>query len=177
MVGFHASRSEYKIGEVIRVPDEATSYAYELSLKIGKQWREDALERSRNGRAASRRTAVYAANTPGNAARFLVSQSDKAGRPVLVYEVAFAPQTFSPMVLIGYIDSQGPEFPSLPDCMEEYWAPRQSWEFVEFVCPLLTVTACLGVVAEEEIWRADGEYANDRALTHRLWGRPTRSIA
>ncbi len=115
---FHASRSEYPVGHVIRVPEGgATSHAYQRSLAIGSKWREDALEAARGGRAFSRQFSIYAANSPGNAARFLVSQPDPENRPIRVYEVAVTNESPSPMVLIGYMDDHGQAFAALPACI------------------------------------------------------------
>jgi len=155
---FHASRNVYQIGDVIRVPVGEQSHAFKLSLELGMQWREEALENARNDRANSRRSAVYAADTLGNAARFLVSQPDEKGRPVLGYEVEITHQTPSPMVLIGYIGAHGPAFPSLSACMEEYWTPTKKWRFLEFVCPSLTVTAVFENICEEKLWMAGEDY-------------------
>jgi hypothetical protein len=121
MAYFHASRNDYQSGDVIRVPEGEQSHAFMLSLELGMQWREEKLESARNGRANSRRSAVYAANTLGNAALFLRSQPNQENRPLLVYEVAVTHQSPSPMALIGYIDDRGPDFPSLSACIEEYW--------------------------------------------------------
>ena len=167
---FHASRNVYQIGDVIRVPVGEQSHAFKLSLELGMQWREEALENARNDRANSRRSAVYAADTLGNAARFLVSQPDEKGRPVLGYEVEITHQTPSPMVLIGYIDAHGPAFPSLSACMEEYWTPTKKWRFLEFVCPSLTVTAVFENICEEKLWMAGEDYEHDRQLARQLWG-------
>lgn len=168
---FHASRNVYQIGDVIRVPEGDQSHAFKLSLELGMQWREKALEDARNNRASSRRSAVYAANTLGNAARFLVSQPDEEGRPVLGYEVEITHQSPSPMALIGYIDAHGTAFPSLSACIEEYWTPTKKWRFLEFVCPFLTVTAALGNIREEALWIAGENYEYDRQLARHLWGQ------
>ena len=168
---FHASCNVYQIGDVIRVPEGDQSHAFKLSLELGMQWREKALEDARNNRASSRRSAVYAANTLGNAARFLVSQPDEEGRPVLGYEVEITHQSPSPMALIGYIDAHGTAFPSLSACIEEYWTPTKKWRFLEFVCPFLTVTAALGNIREEALWIAGENYEYDRQLARHLWGQ------
>lgn len=167
---FHASRNVYPFNHVIRVPEGAIAHAYQLSLELGMKWREDALEGGRNERASSRQNAVYAANTVCNAARFLVAQPDPQDRPVRGYEVVVAQQIPSPMVLIGYIDAQGPDFAFLPACVEEYWAPTRAWRFLEYVCPSLIVTAELGVIADADMWIAGEDYEHDRQLARQLWG-------
>jgi len=169
---YHASRNLYPVGEVIRVPAGATSHAYQLSLALGKQWRENALEAARGSRAFSRQIAVYAANTPGNAARFLISQPDPANRPVRVYEVAILQKSPSPMVLIGYIDDQGQGFPRLAECVEEYWTATKDWRFLEFVCSEMTITADLGVLGDMDMYAATADYDHDRLLARQLWGVP-----
>ena len=35
---FHASRNDYQIGDFIRVPEGGQSYAFKLSLDLGKEW-------------------------------------------------------------------------------------------------------------------------------------------
>lgn len=167
---FHASRNVYQIGDIIRVPEGEQSHAFKLSLELGMQWREEALEEARNDRASSRRSAVYASNTLANAARFLVSQPDDKGRPVLGYEVEITDQSPSPMVLIGYIDAHGRTFPSLSSCIEEYWAPTKEWKFLEFVSPSFSVTTVLGNVSDEALWLASEDYEFDRQLAQNLWG-------
>jgi hypothetical protein len=169
---FHASRNVYPIRHVIRVPAGETSHAYQLSLNLGKQWREEGLEAGRGGRAFSRETAVYAANTPGNAARFLISHPDPENRPIRVFEVDIPHESPSPMVLIGYIDDQGQDFPRFPECVEEYWAATKNWRFLEFVCPEMTVTADLGILDEMELYASGEHYEHDRALARHLWGLP-----
>ena len=124
----------------------------------------------RNDRSSSRRSAVYAANSIGNAARFLVSEPDKERRTVQAYEVEVTHQSPSPMVLIGFIDAHGPAFSSLSACIEEYWTPNKEWRFLEFICPSLTVTAVLGNVCEEQLWMAGEDYEHDRQLARHRWG-------
>jgi hypothetical protein len=168
---FHASRNVYSPGDTIYVPPGAESFAYGRSLELGMRWREEALERARGDRGFPRRTAVYAANTAVNAARFLISQAGDGGQ-VWVYEVAISATTPSPMALIGYMDAHGAGFSSLDACVEEYWAPTKQWNFLEFVCESMTVQANSGVVAEEDLWMAIVDYEHDRQLARRLWGPP-----
>ncbi len=178
MAFFHASRSVYPVGHVIRVPEGTTSHAYQRALAIGKKWREDALEAARAGRAFSRQSAVYAANTPGNAARFLVSEPDLENRPVKVYEVVVSTESPSPMVLIGYMDDQGQAFAALPEGIEEYWSPTRNWQFLEYVCLEMAITRCLGNLDAMEVYAADADYGHDRDLARQLWGvPPTREPA
>ncbi len=171
---YHASRNVYPVGHVIRVPEGQNSRAYEHSLDLGKKWREDALEAARQERASRRQTAVYAANTTGNAARFLVSERDPENRPVRVYEVEVSNESPSPMVLIGYMDDQGTDFAKLLECTEEYWSPTRGWEFLEYVCERMTVMADLGVADDMALWAASAAYDEDRQLARDLWGIPLR---
>jgi hypothetical protein len=173
---YHASRNVYPDGHVIHVPKGEVADAYQLSLRLGAKWREDALEATRAGRAFSRQFAVYAANSPGNAARFLISQPDAEKRPVLVYEVDINNKSPSPMVLIGYMDDQGEGFAALPECMEEYWAPTRNWRFLEYVCSEMIVTKSLGPVGMMETWGADADYGRDRDLCRQAWGQPPKKV-
>lgn len=168
---YHASRTIYPNGHVIQVPAGQYSKAYGLSVQLGNKWREDALEAARAGRATSRQTAVYAANSPGNAARSLVSQPDPENRPVRVYQVDPSHTSPSPMALIGYMDDQREGFAKLAECIEEYWSPTKAWEFLEYVCEYMTVVADMGVLDEMELYSATEEYCNDRTMARDWWGR------
>jgi hypothetical protein len=167
---YHASRTTYQIGHEIRVPECQNSRAYELSLQLGNKWREDALEADRKARSSSRQTAVYAANTPGNAALFLAAQHDPENRPVRVYEVEVSSHSPNPMVLIGYMDDQGPDFVHLAKCIEEYWSPTEDWGFLEYVCEQMIVVADLGVLRDVDSFAAVADYDHDRQLSRVLWG-------
>jgi hypothetical protein len=168
---YHASRTVHPVGHVIVVPPGHDALAYQLSLQLGSKWRDDALEATRNGRASARQRAVYAANTPGNAAYFLMVQPNLENKPLRLYEVSLPHQSPSPMALIGYIDGRGTGFSALAACVEEYWTPTKDWEFLEYVVPAMTVVADLGVIDEMEIYTAQAAYENDRQRAREIWGR------
>jgi len=172
MLYYHASRAIYKVEDVIHVPEGEAALAYQLSLENSHAWREKALEIARKARSCPRQTAVYAATSLANAARFLVSQPDPERRPVRVYEVSITQPEPSPTVLIAYIDAHGATFSSLAACMEEYWLRKQDWKFLEFVCQRLVVIAMLDVIEDMELLVSGEQYAEDRKLAEKIWGKP-----
>jgi len=167
---FHASRTVYAVGDLIRVPPDVDSFAYQLAIEQGHNWRDLALEQGRNGRAVPRRRAVFAANTPGNAARFLMAVPDE--RPVRLYEVTVAHEALSPMALIEYIDHRGENFGELAACVEEYWAPTREWQFLEYVTDEMVVTAVLGEIDVMVLGGAQIGYMNDRDFARNTWSNP-----
>jgi len=171
MQWFHVSVSLHEKGKTIQVPSGQDAIAYSNS----HPWLEEVLESARNGRAVSRKRAVYAANSLAGAGYFLGSQHK--GCELFGYKVSLSsPTSTCPMALIGRIKDVGQDFAQLNTIAAEYWASKNNWQFLEAVCDSLTVTEVIGKVNIEDCSSGQLDFDTDRLLAKKLWPAPTRKM-
>ncbi|MHC2068160.1 hypothetical protein ACYFX5_11845 [Bremerella sp. T1] len=164
---FHATVNIHKQGAVISVPTGSTSNAYKHAVSQGKQWVEIHLEALRNGRATDRQFAVYASDTPANAALFAISQN--SGVTVHVYEVTPDIVNPSPMAVIGHLGTKTAAFAQLPLAIDEYWEPQMNWSFLEYPANQLTVIQEIPLPDAIALASAQYAYGNDCQLAKHTW--------
>ena len=135
--------------------------------KNGSQWIEELLAKYRPGsQACSRENAVYAADAPENAARFLTGQHFNSPEtpPVYCYEVAATAVSKAPMAVIRLIElsRENPEL--LEQLNKEYWEPKREWKFWEYFAPSMTVISEMPWPSDIAIWTAGAPYEADKTL-------------
>lgn len=164
---FHATINSHNPGDVICVPPRETSNAYQHAISQGKQWVETELEAARNGIAANRQFAVYASDSPENAALFASAQNSNT--VIHVYEVSLDTVNASPMAVIGHIGTKSPAYPQLVDLINEYWAPQTSWNFLEYPANQLTVIKEIPLPDSIALSTAHCAYGTDCQLAQQMW--------
>lgn len=164
---FHATINIHNPGDMICVPSGATSNAYHHAISQGKQWVETELEAARSGRATNRQIAVYASDTPENAALFAIPQNP--GKVIHVYEVSPDTINASPMAVIGHIGTKSPAYPQLATLVDEYWTPQNNWNFLEYPANQLAVIKEIPLPDSMALSSAHFAYGTDCQLAQQMW--------
>lgn len=164
---FHATVNNHNPNAVISVLPGTVSNAYTHAVAQGKQWVENELEALRSGRATDRQFAVYASDTPENAALFAVAQNPSA--TVHVYEVTTDIINPSPMAIVGYIGTKSSAFAQLPAAINEYWNPQMNWNFFEYPANQLTVIQQVQFPDVIALSSAQCAYDNDLQQAQQTW--------
>ena len=160
---YHASRKKLDVDSTIG-PFKETRFTSEAVRPKNLFYREEILESCRAEDCQSRLSAVFTFSNPHQCYAFMDAENKGT---FFIYRVSSQHYSGHPMAIVDQL-REGMREDALRKLTTEYWKPKRTWKFIEYLCSSVVVEEKILELDDVESMAAKVDYGLDVALAEGL---------